>query len=185
MFDWWNERLDNNAYLIGRRLRDHRRVQSAWSRKTPRDPYSCSLLSLFRAVNINGHKRVSLRWSVETIRKRKRKRTIDRERERERERKGERDGHSWLSLLVVIERTQLCALRARKTLMTYSRWRSFHVILFLKVRASRRVYLCIFNFLDRGWTGCCADGMKAYVMTTVVFERLCSRETGLLLKRVV
>lgn len=72
VFDWWNERLDNNAYLIGRRLRDHRRVQSAWSRKTPRDPYSCSLLSLFRAVNINGHKRVSLRWSVETIWKRKR-----------------------------------------------------------------------------------------------------------------
>lgn len=51
----------------------------------------------------------------ERERERGRKRTIDRERKRE------RDGHSWLSLLVVIERTQLCALRARKTLMTYSR----------------------------------------------------------------
>ena len=123
------------------RARDHTVDRSSRRnrRKTPPDPYSSSLLTLFRAVNINGHKRVSLwkRFSGQW----------EGERERERGIRG--------SLPVSCNWTDAAVpqLRARKTLMTYSRWRSFRVIIPQSQRASRRVYLCIFNFLGREWTG--------------------------------
>lgn len=56
------ESLDNKASLIPYTHLSETTVTSTRHRqgKSPLDPYSCPLLSLFQAVNINGRKRVSV-----------------------------------------------------------------------------------------------------------------------------
>ena len=76
------ESLDNKASLIPYTHVSETTVTSTRHRqgKSPLDPYSCPLLSLFQAVNINGRKRVSVGGNC-----------ADAERKRERERECIRD----------------------------------------------------------------------------------------------